>query len=141
MTETAPFRIEATPKPSESHWEHMRDPAEHLADELAQMQTALSVGDNDDEPYGFLESWALEARTATWNGGVDVIGVGKVARAVVVLGTGGPHVELDFSYDHHGRCERVELRRYWSQADSATTTDTRALAIVDDFTAAFLVVE
>jgi hypothetical protein len=158
---TVAYRVEATPKPSASHWEHMREVGDHLQRELDLMSDLLALSrgelssagaerlgldpdylDSGYDPYEEamqeLNSWALEIQVARWEGDSTER---EIARVYVVLGTGGPHVELDISYATTGRCESVELRRFWTETDSARTTDTRATELVDDFVRAFVVPE
>jgi hypothetical protein len=148
--QTATYRIDATPKPSASHWEHMRDVADHLAHTLEDMAAIVRIAREEatpqdferldidpadhiegmDHAYELLDGFALEIRAAHWDDNSYADGP---ARVLFVLGTGGPHVELDVLCNSQGNAESVELRRYWSETDQARTTDSRALSIVDDF--------
>lgn len=130
--------IESTPKPQQSHWAHMREVGDHLAGELLDMialtRVATGVGTPSDlraldigeyaEPTEavseFVNSWALDVQATD-------------DRIKFILGTGGPHVELDVLLDSNEHAEEVILRRYWTQKDRAWTESPRALAIVDDF--------
>lgn len=160
------FAIEFDAKPLTSHWEHMRRADEHLAEVLLDLQAInrMELGEADADDYdrfGFVftdddhegqmiqmdkaadavDGWALEVQTAKWTYSRVTGQSESLARVIAVLGTGGPHVEVEFLFAPNGRPEKVELRRYWSEKDSATTDDPQALRIVEDFCAAFLVVE
>lgn len=152
-------RITASPHPTESHWAHIRPAAEHLRHELAFMRALVALSqdaateadlraldlepqaEDYSDPYelalSVLDGWSLEIINARWQHYAHT----NLARVYVVLGTGGPHVELDILCDTRGYAESIELRRYWSQSDSARTTDGRALEYVDGFISAFLEVE
>jgi hypothetical protein len=148
--QTATYRIDATPKPSASHWEHMRDVADHLAHTLEDMAAIVRIAREEatpqdferldidpadhiegmDHAYELLDGFALEIRAAHWDDNSYADGP---ARVLFVLGTGGPHVELDVSCASSGRAESVELRRYWTESDRARTEDGRALDVVNAF--------
>lgn len=157
------FDIDYDAKPLTSHWEHMRRADEHLEGVLFDMRTmtrlwsgemdaenpadVIALNDMDIDPaeleednadlgYQQFDAWALELRVARWS--PSRIHPNGFARVFAVLGTGGPHVEVDFLFDTNGRPESVELRRYWSERDAARTSDREALAIVEEFCEAFL---
>jgi hypothetical protein len=163
MKRVGEYYITAERKPIESHWDSMPPAQLHLARVLDQMGAmvrafngtatafdfdTLEIDENrqdwldgptlqQDTAQQSFDCWALEVRVARWTIGGGAAD-GTTARVVAVLGTGGPHVEVDISCDHVGRPESIELRRYWSQSDRARSTDSGTLDTVADFLNTFL---
>ncbi len=157
------YQITADPQPKGEHWASMGGAAEHLERELRFMAAfvdlvrgdgldddaldVLDLGDlgpdelereREDGGHTVLESWWLEVRVARWEGrGTDGEHT-HLARVVMVLGTGGPHVEIVVDCDTFGDAERMTLERRWSGVNTATTTDARAMQVVDSFLATVL---
>lgn len=119
-----------TPKPNGDHWNHVQPPQDQLTDLLAQMRAGLALireeytdaneradlietlttdrdyATDDFDPHEYIGgSFALDAYETVHRhpcGRSDVVG------RTIILGTGGPHVEIS---DDTGS---LELRVYWS---------------------------
>lgn len=140
------------------HWDSLNPVESHLKHEIRFMAATLAVMreeatadqldtldvtlqdiedcDSSELAWQLVNEWPLEARIARWDTPER-----DLARAVIVLGTGGPHVELNVDAGATGNVESITLDRYWSGHQSALTTDQRACEIVGDFLSAFFVVE
>lgn len=139
-----------TPKPDGDHWNHVQPPQNQLTGLLAQMRAALALvreGDtfdaneradlietlttdrdyatDDFDPYEYVGgSFALDAyETVRRRPGEP----GNVMGRTVILGTGGPHVEMS---DDTGS---LELRVYWSGEWIAREQREHARRTFEDF--------
>lgn len=80
----------------------------------------------------------LEVRHARWTlSYLRDPSAGALASVVVVLGTGGPHVEVRCDFDTQGNVERVEMEQRWSGVRRAVCRDRRLCAIVAEYVTTF----
>jgi hypothetical protein len=161
------YWIDSDPMPEGRHWQGMGTPGAHLRDVLDGMAgmlrayngegtdadfDALDVDENrqdwldgptmqQDTAQEAFDSWALEIRLARWTIGGGAAD-GMPARVDAVLGTGGPHVELDVTFDSNGDVDEIELFRAWAgEPHRARSTDREAREIVQGFVYAFLALD
>lgn len=145
-----------------SHWQSLRLPDEALRDFLLDCRATLALyagdatvedcvrlelGELADDEAG--ERQAEEAMlvanerplavaVARWHDPVDnPEEPGPVAMVDIVLGTGGPHVEVVGRFATNDCCDAVEILQAWSGSRRAVTYDTRACGVFAEYVATF----